>query len=135
MVFLPARLNATHDVSPMGGVSLTPAAVTVRSLRGTATLKTASLGSSFPFAPVKASIFSVSKGSGGAAQLARGTTTTSRAARKSIRRDIGNLLPSSVRRHSGTDRRDRKRRARVTWQTYRARRGRAIGGADQMSMA
>jgi hypothetical protein len=33
----PARVNAAHEVSPIGGVSLTPAVVTERSLRGTAT--------------------------------------------------------------------------------------------------
>src|SRR2546425_1250743 len=59
-VCLPAGLNAAHDVSPMGGVSLTPAATTVRSLRGTDTLNTPSVSLNTPLAPVSSSIFPVS---------------------------------------------------------------------------
>src|SRR4051812_22471390 len=60
IVCLPMRMNAAQLVSPSGGVMRTPAAVTVRSLRGTETLNTPSLSLSLPLAPVSSSIRAVS---------------------------------------------------------------------------
>ena len=60
IVCLPARVNAAQDVSPSGGVMRTPAAVALMSARGSETLKTPSLASSVPLAPVSSSIAAVS---------------------------------------------------------------------------
>src|SRR5579863_5757936 len=60
MSSLPSRLNAAHEVSPIGGDIFTPAMVTARSLRGTDTLNTPSFWSSAPLAPVRRSIAAVS---------------------------------------------------------------------------
>src|SRR5881397_4054888 len=79
-VCLPARLNAAHDVSPMGGVSLTPAATTVRSLRGTDTLNTPSMSLSTPLPPVSSSILPVSNDAcGGPASAADAEASVSTA--------------------------------------------------------
>src|SRR3569623_1873093 len=66
MVCLPALVKAAQAVSPMPGVSFTPAAITRRSLRGKETLKTPSFASREPLATVRASIAAVSKAGGAA---------------------------------------------------------------------
>src|SRR5450432_340313 len=58
---LPVFVNAAQAVRPSGGVIRTPAAVALMSARGNETLKTPSLASSAPLAPVSASIAAVSK--------------------------------------------------------------------------
>src|SRR5713226_384869 len=60
MSSLPARLNAAHEVRPIGGDIFTPAMITDKSLRGTDTLNTPSLPSRTPLAPVRRSIAPVS---------------------------------------------------------------------------
>src|SRR6266851_9320847 len=68
---LPSRLNAAHDVRPIGGDIFTPAMITDKSLRGTDTLKTPSFSSKAPFAPVRRSIVMVSIAVPGASPRAR----------------------------------------------------------------
>src|SRR4026209_203314 len=65
--WFPARVNAAHDVSPMGGVMWTPADVTARSERGALTLNTPAFSSSFPLAPVSCSMRAWSSAALGAA--------------------------------------------------------------------
>src|SRR5207247_6762582 len=60
IVLAPAFIKAAYDASPMGGVIFTPATVTLRSLRGTASLNTPSFSLSAPFTPVSCSILAVS---------------------------------------------------------------------------
>ena|SRR5207249_3407396 len=59
IVSLPLRLKVAQDVNPIGGVRRTPAALTVRSLRGTETLNVPSFSSSLPLAPVNCSMEAV----------------------------------------------------------------------------
>src|SRR5437867_116935 len=98
-VWFPALLKAAQDVSPIGGVSFTPAAVTERSARGTETLNTPSFSSSLPFAPVSCSIRAVSSRgpepllSFGAALAGVARAPTSKSPR--IRSCIFSLLNSS----------------------------------------
>ena len=69
IVSLPLRLKAAQDVNPIGGVRCTPAALTVRSLRGTETLNAPSFSSSLPLAPVNCSMEAVSNPVAGALLL------------------------------------------------------------------
>src|SRR5215510_2122310 len=74
----PLFLNAAHEVSPIGGVSLTPAAVIERSLRGTDTLNTPSSSLKEPFTPVSSSILAVSREVFGGAAVVTDTTANER---------------------------------------------------------
>ena len=56
VVWFPERVNAAHDVRPIGGVMCTPPEVTLRSVRGALTLNTPAFSSSLPFAPVSCSM-------------------------------------------------------------------------------
>jgi hypothetical protein len=61
MTWSPAFWKAAHEVRPNGGVILTPAAVTSRSLRGTLTLNTPSFSLNSPLTSVSRSIVAVSR--------------------------------------------------------------------------
>src|SRR5258707_12191411 len=73
MSSLSSRLNAAHDVRPIGGDIFTPATIPERSLRGADTLNTPSFSSSAPLAPVKGSFAAESGGDSGPSGGERGT--------------------------------------------------------------